>query len=161
MSAYIQFFIRGGNIFYPIATYNRSTAIYEKFQDNFPNLWETIVPVTDELLNKVMIDVRASVDDFYEGIHSYETKIEEVRKLENTSIEERMNFINEYIEMKNVYRQRITELEQCSFFIDMLHDMIYEAEDTKYYDTIETIDKNNYVYVGIEVGIPTVDMIKE
>ena len=108
-----------------------------------------------------MIDIRASVDDFYEGIHSYETKIEEVRKLENTSIEERMSFINEYIEMKNVYRQRITELEQCSFFIDMLHDMIYEAEDTKYYDTIETIDKNNYVYVGIEVGIPTVDMIKE
>ena len=46
-------------------------------------------------------------------------------------------------------------------FVDMLHDMIDEAEDTKYYDAIETIDKNDYVYVGIEVGIPTVDMIKE
>ena len=33
MSAYIQFFIRGGNVFYPIATYSRSTAIYEKFED--------------------------------------------------------------------------------------------------------------------------------
>ena len=132
MSAYIQFFIRGGNVFYPIATYSRGTAIYEKFQDNFPNLWETIVPVTDELLNKVMIDIRASVDDFYEGIHSYETKIEEVRKLENTSVEERMNFINEYMEMKNVYRQRITELERCGFFIDMLHDMIYELFSGNY-----------------------------
>lgn len=161
MSAYIEFFIRGGDIFYPIATYSRNTAIYEKFQDNFPNLWETIVPVTDERLNKVMIDVRASVDNFYEGIHSYETKIEEVRKLENVSIEEKMNFINDYIEMKNECRQRITELERCSFFIDMLHDMIDEAENTQYYDNIETINKNNYVYVGIEVGIPTVDMIKE
>ena len=65
------------------------------------------------------------------------------------------------MEMKNECRQRITELERCGFFIDILHDIIYEAEDTKYYDTIETIDKNNYVYVGIEVGIPTVDMIKE
>lgn len=161
MSAYIQFFIRGGNVFYPIATHSRSTAIYEKFQDNFPNLWETIVPVTDELLNKVMIDVRASVDDFYKGIHSYDAEIEEVRKLENASVDERMEFIHEYMEMKDVYRKRIEELEQCAFFIDILNDMLNEAEDTKYYDTIETIDRNDYVYVGIEVGIPTVDMIKE
>ena len=48
-----------------------------------------------------------------------------------------------------------------SLFIDILNDMLNEAEDTKYYDTIETIDRNDYVYVGIEVGIPTVDMIKE
>lgn len=161
MSAYIQFFIRGGNVFYPIATYSRSTAIYEKFEENSSNLWEKIIPVTDEFLNKVMSDVRASIDDFYEGIHSYDTKIEEVRKLENTSVEERMEFINDYMEMKNVFRHRITELEQCIFFINMLHDMLNEAEDTKYYDTIETIDKNDYVYVGIEVGIPIVDMIKE
>ena len=161
MSAYIQFFIRGGNVFYPIATHSRNTAIYEKFEENSPNLWEKIIPVTDEYLNKVMNDVRASIDDFYKGIHSYDTKIEEVRKLENTLVEERMKFINDYMEIKSELRQRITELEQCGFFISMLHDMLNEAEDTKYYDTIETIDRNDYVYVGIEVGIPTVDMIKE
>ena len=56
MSAYIQFFIRGGNVFYPIATHSRGTAIYEKFEENFPSLWERIVPVTRELLNAVMKD---------------------------------------------------------------------------------------------------------
>ena len=72
-----------------------------------------------------------------------------------------MEFINDYMVMKDECRKRIEELEQCAFFIDILNDMLNEAEDTKYYDTIETIDKNDYVYVGIEVGIPTVDMIKE
>ena len=80
MSAYIQFFIRGGNVFYPIATHSRGTAIYEKFEENFPSLWERIVPVTRELLNAVMEDVRMSVNEFYGGIHSYDAKIEEVRK---------------------------------------------------------------------------------
>ena len=161
MSAYIQFFIRGGNVFYPIATHSRGTAIYEKFEENFPSLWERIVPVTRELLNAVMKDVRMSINEFYGGIHSYDAKIEEVRKFENTSVEERMEFINDYMVMKDECRKRIEELEQCAFFIDILNDMLNEAEDTKYYDTIETIDRNDYVYVGIEVGIPTVDMIKE
>ena len=161
MSAYIQFFIRGGNTFYPIATYSRSTAVYEKFSESLPNLWEQIIPITNERLNDVMIDVRTSIDEFYNGIHSYDAKIEEVRKLKNTSVEERMEFINDYMQMKDECRACITELEQCSFFINILRNILDEAEDTKYYDTIETIDRNDYVYVGIEVGIPTVDMIKE
>ena len=162
MSAYIQFFIRGGNdAFYPIGTYCRSSTIYGIFENFIPDMWGYITPVTDELLNGVLYEVRTHTDSFYEAIGSLDKKIEEVRKFENVSLAERMDLIEEYMEMKNVYRQRIAELERCSFFIDMLHDMISEAEDTKYYDTIETIDKNDYVYVGIEVGIPTVDMIKE
>lgn len=162
MSAYIQFFIRGvDDTFYPIGTYSRNSVTYEMFSEYLFEVWECIVPVTDELLNKVMVEVRIKTDNFYDRIKSLNKKIEEVRKLENVSVKDKMSSIEDYMSMEKEYRDRIEELEHCSIFISLLRDMLDEAEDTKYYDEIKTIDRNNYIYVGIEVGIPTINNIKE
>ena len=161
MSAYIQFFIRGGNDnFYPIGTYSRSSAIYEMFENFIPDMWGYITPITDELLNGVLYEVRSNTDKFYEAISDFDKKTEEVGMFENVSVLERMNLIEDYMEMKKEYRKRIDELDRCRIFIGILRDMLDETESTFYYDEIETIDRNDYVYVGIEVGFPSSENIK-
>ena len=161
MSAYIQFFIRGDkDAFYPIGTYCRSSTIYGIFENFIPDMWGYITPVTDELLNGVLYEVRTRTDDFYEAIGNLDKKIEEVRKFENVSLAERMDLVEDYMEMKNEYRRQIEELEHCKIFISILRDMLDEAESTEYYDEVETIYRTDYVYVGIEVGFPTSKNIK-
>ena len=161
MSAYIQFFIRGGNnAFYPIGTYCRSSTIYGIFENFVSDMWGYITPVTDELLNGVLYEVRTHTDNFYEAINNLDEKIKEVHLFENVSLAERMDLIEDYMEMKNEYRRQIEELEHCKIFISILRDMLDEAESTEDYNEVETIDRNDYVYVGIEVGFPTSKNIK-
>ena len=49
MSAYMSFFIRANDSFYPIGTYSRSTAIYEMFGMRAGVPWEQIIPINNNL----------------------------------------------------------------------------------------------------------------
>ena len=64
----MNFFIRGGDNFYPIGTYSRSTAIYEMFSEYWVVPWEAITPITKFALADVEREVHDNIDGFNERI---------------------------------------------------------------------------------------------
>ena len=150
MSAYIQFFIRNEDTFMPISIYSRSNALYHYFDEYTP--WEKIKVVTRPLLNKIR-------DDVNEDILSYQKRYDRAKEMKeyvatmNNSMDEKMEQIENIEEVLNVCLKGIEKAEYVKHYLNFLEDVIESVE----YE--ENIDYKNYLYVGIEVGNPTVDDI--
>lgn len=159
MSAYIHFFIKGSDRFYPIATYSRNNKHYEYFSNFAP--WEAVAPLDQEQLTCIKSNIKDEIEHLNKRLKETEKFIEAITKF-NNSVEEKLEAVNEQIEFINYCKEEIKQNEQVIFFIHFLNDMIDNVSDSKYYDDIESIDPNKYVWVGIECGsFPTFDMIKE
>ena len=150
MSAYIQFFVRNENAFMPISIYSRSNTIYQYFDKYTP--WEKIKPITRPLLKKIR-------DDVNEDILSYQKRYDRAKEMKeyvatmNNSMDEKMEQIENIEEVLNVCLKGIEKAEYVKNYLNFLDDIIEAVE----YE--EHIDHKNYLYVGIEVGNPTVDDI--
>lgn len=161
MSAYINFYLRGGDHFYPIGTYSRSSAIYEMFEEYTMVPWEKIMPVTKNVLANVQRNINENIEGFRNHIKTTQETIECIKTM-NNSVEEKMERLNEEINWITDLEERIEELERVKSFISVLDDMLREAEGSHYYeDKSRWLDENMYVYVGIEVGDPTIESIVE
>lgn len=150
MSAYIQFFVRNENTFMPISIYSRNNTVYKYFDEYTP--WGKIKPVTRELLSKVRNDINedlAVTQKRYD--HAKEMK-EWIATL-NNSLEEKMEYIENTEEVLSECCEEIEQLTYAKHYLNFLDDVI---ESVEYEDNI---DHKNYLYVGIEVGNPTVDDI--
>ena len=150
MSAYIQFFVRNENTFMPISIYSRNNTVYQYFDEYTP--WEKIRPVTRGLLNKIRDDINedlAATQKRYD--HAKEMK-EWIATL-NNSLEEKMEYIENTEEVLSECCEEIEQLTYAKHYLNFLNDVI---ESVEYEDNI---DHKNYLYVGIEVGNPTVDDI--
>lgn len=160
MSAYIHFFIRGGNQFYPIGTFCRSSEIYQICMENgFGYVWEQITPITKEKLTYIDKAIANRLKETDENINDYEDMIASIAKMDN-SIEEKMSAIMNSKETIADFKETKEEILQAQGFINTLFDILEEAEDTKYDDDESRhIDANKYLYVGIECAYPTVDDI--
>lgn len=150
MSAYIQFFIRNENTFMPIGVYSRNNTIYQYFDEYTP--WEKIKPVSRGLLNKVR-------DDINEDLAAMQKRYDRAKEMKewiatlNNSLEEKMEYIENTEEVLNECCEAIEQLTYAKHYLNFLDDVIESVE----YD--KNIDHKNYLYVGIEVGNPTVDDI--
>ena len=150
MSAYIQFFVRNENIFMPISVYSRNNAIYQYFDEYTP--WEMIKPVTRGLLNKVR-------DDINEDLMAIQKRYDRAKEMKewiatlNNSLEEKMEYIENTEKVLGECWETIEQLTYTKYYLNFLEDIIESVE----YE--EHIDHKNYLYVGIEVGNPTVDDI--
>lgn len=156
MSMYMQFYVRGGDNFYPIGTYNRNSAVYEMFKEVGYGDWEKIRAITVDGLVRVSKEINDNIRRWSEAILKLENKIALIKDT-NRPIDEMLEQIDEYIETIDEYKDIIKHLESCDYFVCFLDDILSEAESTKYYDNVETIDPHKYVYVGIEVGSPTIE----
>ena len=148
MSAYIQFFIRHNDDFLPIGVFSRNNTIYQVFDEIAP--WEKIRPISDVHLNKV----RASLKDFANDIDRTMKRIENREKLIATfdnSVEEKL----EALENSTEYKMELEE-ERVSYKMALGYvNSLYEILDSIEYD--KRFDMGAYLYVGIEVGDPTVE----
>ena len=160
MSAYIEFFIRHGDDFCPIATYCRSDVVFQQFQDYVP--YGAIKGVDRDMLRNIMEDVNADKKCSTNSIKSIESDIEMVSKF-NAPIDEKMEQIRTMKSWIRESEEALHELQRVEYFIAFLGDIIEETEygHLSHYEDGDTVAPNEYVYVGIEVGMPTIDDIKE
>ena len=150
MSAYIQFFVRNENAFMPISIYSRGNTIYQYFDEYTP--WEKIKPVTRGLLDKIR-------DNINEDLVAMQKRYDRAKEMKewiatlNNSLEEKMEYIENTEEVLSECCEAIEQLTYTKHYLHFLDDIIESAE----YE--DDIDHKNYLYVGIEVGSPTVDDI--
>ena len=150
MSAYIQFFVRNDEAFMPISIYSRNNALYHYFDEYTP--WEKIKSVTRPLLNKIR-------DDINEDILYYQKRYDRAKEMKeygagmNNSMDEKMEWIENIEATLGDCCEEIEKAEYVKHYLNFLDDIIESVEYEKH------IDHKNYLYVGIEVGNPTVDDI--
>lgn len=157
MSQYTQFFIRCNDKFLPIATYSRSAKIAELFQYVAP--YEAIKPVTTEMLRERRAEAREQLEGYNKSIARAKDQIDFLRSctMETDERLERYNDMTEYIEDLEEYKE---ECVGAISFIDFLNDILEEARtEEKWGENPLQLSENAYVYVGIEVGTPTVENI--
>lgn len=150
MSTYIQFFVRNDEAFMPVGTYCHVNKIYHYFDEYTP--WEKIKPVTRPLLNKIRDNIN---DDILEQQKRY-NRAKEMKEYVagmNNSMDEKMEWIENIEATLRDCREEIEEAEYVKHYLNFLDDIIESVE----YE--EHIDHKNYLYVGIEVGNPTVNDI--
>ena len=150
MSAYIQFFIRNENTFMPIGIYSRNNSIYQYFDEYTP--WEKIKPVTRGLLNKIRDDINEDLTAIQKSYDRAKEMKEWIATL-NNSLEEKMEYIENTEEVLSECCEAIKQLTYTKHYLSFLDDVIESVEYEK------NIDHKAYLYVGIEVGNPTVDDI--
>lgn len=158
MSAYIQFFVKIGENFAPIATYSRSNEIYQRFQ--YSALWEKVRPVTKEMLVNVCADIDESIENSESTIRRVEDQMEWLKGAEG-SFDERMEQLHDLQNWREEVREGIKEYEDVRSFCGFLRTIIDEAEtEENYGENPLDLHSNSYVFVGIEVGNPTIKDIE-
>lgn len=160
MSAYMCFYIRANDKFYPIGTYSRSTMIYDIFEMCARVPWEKIVPIDRKQLEEIISYTSNFKKSVNRNIESIYEKIDFIQNCE-ADFEDKLENYGYCKETIEDYEEEIKELDWVINFADFLQSVIDDGEDTKFYDEIETIDPSKYVYAGIEIGCPTVEDIKE
>lgn len=150
MSSYIQFFLRGGDTFYPISAYSRGSAVYRAFNAWSFAPWEKITPVTSSMLKDVTNEIDQNLRTFRKNKREVEELIDKIGDF-NNSIDEKYRFINECRCDLQEYQEEIEAFEYSLNFVEFLSDMLIESRGVA--------EEDEYVYVGMEVGIPTVEDI--
>ena len=150
MSAYIQFFIRNDETFMPIGVHCRGSHVYKYFDEYTP--WEKIKVVTRPLLNKIRDDVNDDILYFQKRSDRAKEMKEYVAGM-NNSMDEKMEWVENIEATLGDCCEEIEQENYVKQFLNFLNDII---ESVEYEDNI---DHKNYLYVGIEVGNPTVDDI--
>lgn len=153
MSAYIHFFVRAGDTFCPIATYCRSSKVYQIFQ-GAP--YEHITVLDKATLNGYFNEATIMRDDIKEELLWDEKRIETIKGFEN-SAEEKLELIEECEAIIREAKDELREIEDAICFIGFLTSILDEV----LYDVPLGIFKDQYLYYGIECYRPTVKDIKE
>ena len=152
MSAYIQFFIRHENAFLPIGIFCRSNEIYQCFNEYVP--YGKIKPITKTLLNFVRNNVNDDIIYHQERLRRAVEMKKYVATM-NNSMEEKMEWVDNIESMIDECKSDIDELQSVKHYLNFLQDILEAVE----YET--HIEMNKYLYVGIEVGDPTIDDVEE
>lgn len=150
MSAYIQFFVRNDEAFMPIGIYCRVNKIYQYFDEYTP--WEKIKPITRPLLNKIRDDINDDIL-YYQKRYDRAKEMKEYVAGMNNSMDEKMEWIENIESTLDDCTKEMEEAKYVKHYLNFLDDIIESVE----YE--EHIEYKNYLYVGIEVGSPTVDDI--
>lgn len=149
MSAYIDFFIRRGDEFIPISDYSRNSIIY-RIANSYA-MWEKVSPLSKAGIEQMITEAERQQRAYQESIVEVKAKIAQLKDLSCTW-NEALEYLDEYEEAIQEYEQDIKEARYAKHFFGFLIDII---ETVEYADKKE-YDYNDYIYVGIEIGHPTV-----
>lgn len=149
MSAYINFFIRRGDDFISLSDYSRNSIIY-KIANNYA-MWEKVSPLSKVGIEQMINEAERQQRAYQESIAETKARIAQLKDLSCTW-NEALEYLDEYEEAIQEYEQDIKEARYAKHFFGFLIDII---ETVQYADKKE-YDYNNYIYVGIEIGHPTV-----
>lgn len=141
MSSYLNFFVRSKNgDFIKITSYSRNHYIY----DAYGAPYEKIALVTLEHLQAAMDDLNNRKEMLEENIELAEEMIKYICSFpveSSTTLESKMNAINEQKELINEYKDDIKQVELARFHLSFLYDAI-DLEECK-------------IYAGVEISNPT------
>ena len=143
MSAYIQFFIRSNDNFIPIGYYSRNNTIYEYFQSYAP--WDAITVIGRDLLIDISQTIAKDRNLLNKNIDDAKKEKQLIASF-NNSVEDKLIAIAEYNQMIAAYEQELKELTFADCFVCVLDDILSN-------------NGNDCIYIGIEVGLPTVSDI--
>ena len=149
MSVYIDFFIRRGDDFIPLSDYSRNSIIY-KIANSYA-MWEKVSPLSKAGIEQMITEAERQQRAYQESIVEVKAKIAQLKDLSCTW-NEALEYLDDYEEAIQEYEQDIKEARYAKHFFGFLIDII---ETVEYADKKE-YDYNNYIYVGIEIGHPTV-----
>lgn len=149
MSTYIDFFIRRGDDFIPLSDYSRNSIIY-RIANSYA-MWEKVSPLSKASIEQMIKETEQQQRACQESIAETKTKIAQLKDLSCTW-NEALEYLDEYEGAIQEYEQDIKEARYAKHFFGFLIDII---ETVQYADNKE-YDYNNYIYVGIEIGQPTV-----
>lgn len=154
MSQYINFFIKGIDSFYPIASYSRADKVYRYFENYVP--YGSVAPISELTISRVKREIDGELETIKEDIDSNKIFLSELREWKN-SMDEKMD---QYMIIQSNLHElngQAEDLRRARMFADFLYGIMEEAEDTKYNDEIETLDSAHYIYAGIECEYPNID----
>ena len=149
MSTYINFFIRRGDDFVPLGDYSRNSIIY-RIANSYA-MWEKVSPLSKAGIEQMITEAERQQRAYQESIVEVKAKIAQLKDLSCTW-NEALEYLDDYEEAIQDYEQDIKEARYAKHFFGFLIDII---ETVQYADKKE-YDYNNYIYVGIEIGHPTV-----
>ncbi len=155
MSQYADFFIRTKNDeFLRIGCFTSSSKVYQAFRYYAP--WEKIRAVTTEKLESI-------IHALEEDKHQYEVNIDDYRQ-EIKFLTQLQADIDEILEhrfdiMKSI-KEVQEEIEEIDAAIGYVCALLWILDSIHYAD-VSGYNKDQYIYVGIEAGQPTVEDIKD
>lgn len=160
MSAYIQFFIKINDKFAPIATYSRSTRVYQEFQHYAP--WEKVSALNERQLSIISDEIRSEISEYEEAIRSERETIDFLRSCKDISVEDLMDQYRSATDAIEELNDTVAELQCASSFCGFLMDIVEEAGQEERWSEGNPNDlhADSYLYVGIEVGTPTIEDIE-
>ena len=153
MSQYVEFFIRAkSDEFLRIGCFTSSSKIYQAFQSYAP--WEKIKAVTIGKLEDIICALEedkhryeVNIDDYYQEIKfltQLQVDIDEI-------LERRFDIMRSIKEVQE-------EIEDVDVTIGYVRSLLWIL-DSIYYSDVKGYNKDQYIYVGIEVGHPTLEDI--
>lgn len=151
MSAYVDFFIRNKDDFIPIADYSRNSMIYSIVTD-VP--YEKIRAITTRDISEFINIAVEKIRDYEQKICKEKERIKLVATFDN-SIEEKLEVIAQYEEGIEEYTQSIEECNYAKNFFSFLTELI----NVRRWEENSSVNINEYIYAGIEIGRPTVEDI--
>lgn len=154
MSEYINFFIRYKNNFIPLFDYCRSSYIYKVFREQAP--YGKVSAIKYSQLNGVYKDLRDWKEVTLKAIKEKEKTIEEISAF-NNSVSDKMEAI---YEIKDTLCELEDDAKNLDFALSVVEIIIDIIDTARFTDDYE-VDLDNYIYAGIEVGIPTLEDLEE
>lgn len=156
MSQYIQFFIRHNDDFLPIGTYSRSSEIYQMADFDVP--YEKIHAINSDTLGAWKRGAEDQIKQIQKCISTRKEFIEMTMQ-SNNPLDEKMEYVGDVYNEIAYMKEEIENARDAIKYYEFLDTLIGEAEETKYNDDENGVhlDPAQYIYVGIEVGYPTID----
>ena len=162
MSTYIHFFMKIKDNFIPITSYTSSSNYYEFFNKYAP--YEKIKNITEKDIEDIRLEVTKAIADIEHDILVTQHEINDIR-LSHNSMKEKLEVITEFYSKIEEFKDEIKSLEEIQSFTHFLGDLISEAYDLSRYGNNSLFENNfnynEYIYVGIECGYPTVEDIEK
>lgn len=157
MSSYINFYLKvdktsrridntqtSSDMFVPIGDFSRSNYLYQTFNSDVP--YEKICPISKRTLESSIKDIYCSIDKSKEQIKKLQAKIDKIPTY-NNPILDKEKLIEEYQSQIEEIKE---DIEDELFAVGIINSYICMIEAIEY-DNILKIDKDKYIYAGIEV----------
>ena len=158
MSTYANIFIRINDTFVPIADYSRNSVLGCKLIEKMP--YEKIKVLDYETLNNILKDVQEEIKKYKTDIVVNEHK-RDIIMGSCSNFSERNDTLEYYDEINNEIKQYIDECtytENSLIFLMNMYDQI-RYTDNEYIP--QGINRNKYMYCGIEIAYPTIEDVEE
>lgn len=158
MSQYLHFYIKNGENFLPIGTWNRSSRVYEIFR-GAP--YEKIRALKTSDLAEAREQVKENLGYAAGAEKRAKDEIEFLRSCA-MGAEERLDRYHELVEYLDELRKNREEEERVLQLINFFQDIIDEAADAeKWSDNPLNLRADSYLFYGIECYQPTIKDLEE